>query len=167
MGSTFSIYNDTESDIWVWNGACIAAVVYPLIVPLAIVTPGLGFGAMVLACAPITHGVAIGISKIGDPGPLAIASDGTTFATVVDLVLSATPATIATTLGIALQSAADFKHATKKFVDYGNTRLKPRQTYTTPTYTLSLWRSVWLMNVNGEQVMSNCRSGAYAGAHME
>merc|ERR1712130_632077 len=126
-----------------------------------------GFGAMVLACAPITHGVAIGISKIGDPGPLAIASDGTTFATIVDFVLSATPATIATTLGIQPISAANFKHATKKFVDYGNTRLKPGQTYTTPTYTLSLWRSVWLMNVNGEQVMSNCRSGAYAGAHME
>ena len=42
MGSTFSIYNDTKSDIWVWNGACFDAIIYPITGVLTVATLGAG-----------------------------------------------------------------------------------------------------------------------------
>lgn len=180
MGSTFSIYNDTKSDIWVWNGACIAAIVYPISGVLTVATLGAGGVAFAAGGAAASAGAAAGsaaatgfalTSEAGLAAAMAVAAAATasaasasavvTTATVVGFALTATTATIATTLGITEYEAEEFRKNVKNFADNCDVCLKPGETYSYSA-TLSLVRSVWLMNVNGEQVKRDCWTGATA-----
>ena len=182
MGSTFSICNDTKSDIWVWNGACFAAIIYPITGVLTVASIGAGGvafaagGAAASANAAAGSAVATGFaltSEAGVAAALAVASAATasaaiasvveTTAIITGFVLTATTATIATTLGITESEAAEFKKVIKNFTDNCDICLKPGQTYTYSA-SLSLVRSVWLMNVNGEQVKRDCWTGATANS---
>ena len=72
--------------------------------------------------------------------------------TTVGIVTSASAGTLSTVLGITQKSANDMIRGTKNFVAGANKRLKPGEKYVYSS-SLSMVRTVWLMNENAEQVL--------------
>ena len=58
MGSTFSIYNDTDHDIYVWDGASMEA----LVIPLKILT--IGTSIVMPAASGLVGAAASGIASV-------------------------------------------------------------------------------------------------------
>merc|ERR1712130_538337 len=165
MGSTFSIHNDSTEPIYVWEGLNVDAILYSSIAALSAITLGAGgvaFSAGGAATAATTSAIgassaAFGLtSEAGIAAALAAASAFTastigTTATVVGWVATASAASISTALGITKEQAETYKKNIEYFKNNCNKKLRPGQTYTSGKYTLSLTKTIWLMNSNGEQ----------------
>ena len=167
MGSSFSIYNNTDHDIYVWNG-----------VQWDYVALGIGVGVGVGAAAAAGAGVAVGAGVVLAL-KAAVAAAGFSSASLAGTVII--PVTVlgvsTKTWGLvslaaaggtaAVQAALNLTHdEAKKITAEINTfkngcdrKLAPGQTYTY-NGSLSLTRSVYLMNENGITTSRGCWTGA-------
>ena len=72
--------------------------------------------------------------------------------TVVGIATTATSAATSLILDMTVKQAEALQKATKDFLAGANKRLRPGERYDSGKMTLSLVRTCWLMNENGEQV---------------
>ena len=139
MGSSFSIRNDTQSDIWVWNGAAWAYVTGAIGGVLTVVS----FGAGAAATAVGYWGAMSLVGWVASAGSSAV--------------------TLAGVLSITEDEAEKIRGNIKKFIDGANKRLSPGETYSYSA-SLSLVRTIWLMNEHGTQVKRDCWTGPTANS---
>ena len=147
MGSSFSIRNDTQSDIWVWNGAAMAYVTGAIGGVLTVASFGTFAAAGILAAGTISGLAPGGISLIGWA-----------------LSAGSGAVSVAGALGITEPEAEKIRGNIKKFIDGANQKLSPGETYEYSA-SLSLVRSIWLMNEHGVQVKRDCWTGATANSN--
>ena len=56
MGSSFSIYNDTDDKIWVWQGPNTQAIIWPITAVITVASLGVATGAALSAGAAAAAG---------------------------------------------------------------------------------------------------------------
>ena len=179
MGSYYSVYNDTDEDLWVWDGVNTDAILYPTMSVLTVASLGAAGGAFVAGGAATAAGTAAAAalsgpaltSSAGMAAAAAVASAATataatagavsTSCTVVGWICTASSAAIGTALGITTADAEKLKGNIKHFRDNCNGKLKPGESHSSGKLSLSLTRTVWLMSdKTGEVVQRACWTGA-------
>ena len=178
MGASFSITNDTDQDIWVWEDLNLDAILYSTTAVLAVATLGAGVAVSAAGGAAATAGATAASamasagtlgSQAGIAAAMAVASTATasatsaatvaSAATVVGWVSGASATAISTGLGITKAQAQTLKTNIQYFKD-GARHLRPGDVHSSHKLSLSLSKSVWLMNSNGEQTKRTCWTGA-------
>ena len=185
MGSTFSIHNDTETDIYVWEALNLDAILYASGATLAAITLGAGVaafsasgvaGAAAIAVTDTFAGVSL-TSASGLAAAAAVAASHASkaakfgafkkVATVVGWVATASTTAVSTALGISSDEAEKYKKNIDYFRENCNQKLRPGQTYRSGKYTLSLTKTIWLMSGNGEQTKRAVWTGATNNSNMK
>ena len=185
MGSTFSIHNDTETDIYVWEALNLDAILYASGATLAAITLGAGVaafsasgvaGAATLAVTDTFAGVSL-TSASGLAAAAAVAASHASkaakfgafekLATVVGWVATASTTAVSTALGISSDEAEKYKKNIDYFRENCNQKLRPGQTYRSGKYTLSLTKTIWLMSGHGEQTKRAVWTGATNNSNMK
>ena len=179
MGSTFSIHNDTETDIYVWEALNLDAILYASGATLAAITLGAGVaafsasgvaGAAAIAVTDTFAGVSL-TSASGLAAAAAVAASSVphlnTAATVVGWVATASTTAVSTALGISKADAEKYKKNIDYFRENCNQKLRPGQTYRSGKYTLSLTKTIWLMSGHGEQTKRAVWTGATNNSNMK
>ena len=186
MGSTFSIHNDTETDIYVWEALNLDAILYASGVTLAAISLGAGVaafyattGAAATTAAATTYVSAVsgsfaGVSLSSASGLAAAAAVAASYvphlntaATVVGWVSTASATAVSTGLGISKADAEKYKKNIDYFRENCNQKLRPGQTYRSGKYTLSLTKTIWLMSGHGEQTKRAVWTGATNNSNMK
>ena len=185
MGSTFSIHNDTETDIYVWEALNLDAILYASGATLAAITLGAGVAAFAYGGAATTAAIAVtdtfaGVSltsasglaaaaavAASHAGAAATASAAATAASVVGWVATASTTAVSTALGIASADAEKYKKNIDYFRENCNQKLRPGQTYRSGKYSLSLTKTIWLMSGHGEQTKRAVWTGATNNSNMK
>merc|ERR1712038_1267873 len=184
-GSYYSVYNDTDEDLWVWDGVNTDAILYPTMSVLTVASLGAAGGAFLAGGAATAAGTAASsalasgvTSSAGMAAAAAVASAATATAatagavntslTVVGWICTASAGTISAALGITSAEAEKLKSNIKYFRDNCNRKLRPGDTHSSGKLSLSLVRTVWLMSdKTGEQVQRACWTGAADGETIE
>ena len=186
MGSYYSVYNDTDEDLWVWDGVNTDAILYPTMSVLTVASLGAAGGAFLAGGAATAAGTAATAamsgtamtSSAGMAAAAAVASAATATAatagavstslTVVGWICTASTSAIGTALGITTAEAEKLKSNIKYFRDNCNRKLRPGESHSSGKLSLSLVRTVWLMSdKTGEQVKRACWTGASDGETIE
>ena len=167
MGSSFSIINDTDQDIWIQNNTCWNAVIWPIAGVATVATAGAAGVGMAAAAGGSTAMVA---TMSG--GAATIALGGTA------LGMSATTAGVAGTItGLSSSAVSIALHITKSeaekliksirdFKDGADAHLKPGERYTFDG-TLSLVKTVHCMGGNLSRDKRDCWTGPTANSNHE
>jgi len=183
MGSSCSILNDTENDVWITHGVnwkiLIPAVTGAAVGIGAIATAGVGLVAIAAAPAAVagaagveaavagggviimgTEGVIMGVAA---PALLGLtAGQWAVAATVTGVVTTLAPAALGTALGITEQQAEKLQRYVIDFQER-STLIKPGEKYTW-TGTLSLNKRVYVMNDKLQIDDRGCFTGALNGS---
>ena len=195
MGSSFTVYNDTDDDIYLWNGVQWDYVLYPIgaiaTVPVAV--------ASSLVAGPIVGPIAVGYASVAGMNAASAAIDGVSVLVIGSFIqatvakdffgekiseLSAGPLSltdIASKIGKGgvekaltllpkeyqqyYKTASDVTNSILEFMKNCE-KLSPGQKHTYKD-TLSMTRSVYLMKTSGEIVSRGCWTGATDGSNIE
>ena len=169
MGSSFSILNDTEHDVWITHGVNWTALALTVGGVGAVLTGGLG-----LAAAGATAGVggilSGGGALIMAEGGIIMGTAATTIAgltatqlSVAAAVTTMTTAALATTLKISEAEAKKIQEHVKKF-QKGSKLVKPGNSYKF-SGSLSLTMTVYVMNDAVQEDSRACWTGPTAGSN--
>ena len=157
MGSSFSITNDTDGDIWVWRGATLTVVNFPIPDVITALDP-----QFVADVGPIPgNAAAVTYIQMVNRGLLA-PTVGITGLSVVDPAIGTAVNEVKCTLNISDVMADDLIRSVLKFRKVCDVKLRSGEMYK-HNATLSLASTVWLMNENGEQVLRNVRTAPIDG----
>jgi len=167
MGSSFSLFNDTDRVVWVQQGTQWTVVMGDLGGLGALATFGaFGLGAVAAGAGSTAligtlEGIVVGeVAIAGTALGLTAAGWG-----AVGAVVTLSSAALATTLGITIEEAEKLKQEVQKFIDE-STELKPGETFTF-SGTLSLVRSVTAMNNRFQMQKRDCWTGPTDGSNYE
>merc|ERR1711935_1088468 len=178
MGSSFSITNDTNHDIWVWEDVNVEAILYT--VSGVLIVGGIAAG-VATAGASAAAGTAAGISSIAIAAaegtvPVILSSTGVVMGTIapatvagltagtwtiVSIASGGGGAALSLILNLSLNEATKIENSINAFKKDCNRRLEPGQRYVSKG-SLSLTKSIWLMSEQGEQVKRACWTGGKA-----
>lgn len=168
MGSSCSILNDTEFDIWVTHGVNKTALLATVGGVAAVFTGGIGL-AGVAAGAGIgsSLGLAGGGAMILSEGGIIMGTAATTFAgltatswTVVGVISTTSASILSTTLGVSIDEAKKIKELVMEFKEKSQS-IKPGQKYIW-SGTLSLTKTVYVMNAKCQFDQRACWTGSTA-----
>lgn len=182
MGSSLSIKNNTDGDIWVWNGVDWDYVLWPIegVIGVIGILSGAGAIAGAMAAEAVVEVSASAVEMVAEEEAAAAASAGAVADATAGkflgltsrawsigrLIAAGSAATAVAVLTAAGGEKAKAEKAVKVIKDFQkgcNVKLSPGKTYTYDC-TLSLVRSVKLMNENGEVAERECWTGATAGS---
>ena len=166
MGSSCSILNDTEHDVWMNHGINWTVLIASVGGVAALLTAGIGLVAL---------GAAAGVGgALAGGGALIMAEEGiiigtTTLAgltatqwTVAGIVTGLSTSALATTLNISAQEAARIQKYVREFQETSEL-IKPGEKYTW-SGTLSLTMRVYVMNDKLQIGDKACFTGATANS---
>lgn len=170
MGSSCSILNDTEFEVWITHGVNKAALLGALGGTAAVLTGGIGLaGVAAAAGAGASLGLAGGGALILSEGGIVMAA--TTFAgltaanwTAVGIITSTSASILSATLGCSIDDAKKFKELVTEFRNKSEP-IKPGQKYTW-SGTLSLTKTVYVMNEKCQFDQRACWTGPTNGSEM-
>ena len=167
MGSSLSVYNDTKHKVWIQQGANWEAVVGSVAAVLAVATLGVG--------APISAASVAAVSAYSTNAGSAAAAEAATAAgatgscttgsctTIVGLATSAgTSSALSYALKLSEEKAEELATAVHTFIDESEV-LRPGKTFRYDS-TLSMTRTVYVMNENGEIVDGTAWTGPTDGS---
>ena len=175
MGSSFSIYNDTKYDIWVWQSENMDAILWPTVAVLTVATAGAGLaasgvGAGAAAGSSAAIAASTGTVAFGSAASVASAS-ATTLGltagqwTITNIALGLGSGALERALHVTKAEASKLEENIRRFKEGCHAILKPGQTYTFDS-SLSMSRWVYLMNENADQISRTCWTGATAGSNI-